>query len=100
VDVLYLISLRSGFEMTREHMTYVLQKFFAAFNRIYEDPSKMIRQGAPSEVSSDKSETEDNEGIHASLNIVFCTTLTFMGKCYFCKQMLYFEFLSKLHFYG
>ena len=36
IDALYVISLRIGFEMTRDHMTFVLQKFFAAFNRVYE----------------------------------------------------------------
>ena len=36
VDALYIISLRIGFEMTRENMTHVLQKFFAAFNSIYD----------------------------------------------------------------
>ena len=36
IDVLYIISLRIGFEMTRENMTFILQKFFAAFNRVYE----------------------------------------------------------------
>ncbi len=37
VDTLYMISLRIGFEMTREHMTFILQKFFAAFNRVYDE---------------------------------------------------------------
>lgn len=36
IDVLYIISLRIGFEMTREHMTFVLQKFFAAFSRVHD----------------------------------------------------------------
>lgn len=35
IDALYVISLRIGFEMTRGHMTFVLQKFFAAFNRVH-----------------------------------------------------------------
>ena len=37
IDALYLISLRIGFEMTRQHMTYILQKFFASFNRVYDE---------------------------------------------------------------
>ena len=37
IDILYIISLRIGFEMTREHMTIVLQKFFAAFNKVYDE---------------------------------------------------------------
>jgi hypothetical protein len=35
LDLLYL-SLRIGFEMTRQHMTLVLQKFFAIFSRVHE----------------------------------------------------------------
>ena len=38
IDLLYILSLRIGFEMTRQHMTFVLQKFFVAFNKVYNDP--------------------------------------------------------------
>ena len=44
-----MISLRIGFEMTREHMTFILQKFFAAFNRVYDEAftkNKLLEQSS------------------------------------------------------
>ncbi|XP_064623672.1 WD repeat-containing protein 81-like [Lineus longissimus] len=35
IDVLYLIGLRIGFEMTRNHMTPMLTRFFASFDRVF-----------------------------------------------------------------
>ncbi|ELT99451.1 hypothetical protein CAPTEDRAFT_196137 [Capitella teleta] len=48
LDLLYLISLRIGFEMTRQHMTFVLQKFFAAFSRVHEK-----RDATPEDAEAD-----------------------------------------------
>lgn len=35
VDVIYVIGLRLGFEMTRNQMTVVLKEFFSSFNQVY-----------------------------------------------------------------
>ena len=35
VDVLYIMGLRLGFEMTRRYMTYVLKSFFKPFEQVY-----------------------------------------------------------------
>lgn len=37
LDVIYTIGLRIGFEMTRKHLSVVLQKFFSCFNKIYNE---------------------------------------------------------------
>ena len=58
IDILYIISLRIGFEMTREHMTIVLQKFFAAFNKVYDESFK--------KTDKNKSNTEANGGLSAA----------------------------------
>ena len=37
IDVLYILGLRLGFEMTRRHMTNSLQTFFKPFDHVYRD---------------------------------------------------------------
>ncbi|KAI0233832.1 WD repeat-containing protein 81 [Lamellibrachia satsuma] len=67
IDALYVISLRIGFEMTRGHMTFVLQKFFAAFNRVHAhtdeetaDLSSEGTMGSPNVAVTDKQALEEN----------------------------------------
>ncbi len=59
IDALYIISLRIGFEMTRENMTFVLQKFFAAFNRVYD--SKFLENREMSSLSAPENEGQEKE---------------------------------------
>ena len=37
IDVLYILGLRLGFEMTRQHLTNSLQAFFKPFDHVYKD---------------------------------------------------------------
>ncbi|XP_022246523.1 WD repeat-containing protein 81-like isoform X1 [Limulus polyphemus] len=37
IDSLYMLGLRIGFEMTRKYLSLVLQRFFASFDRAYEN---------------------------------------------------------------
>lgn len=37
LDVIYTIGLRIGFEMTRKHLSAVLQKFFSCFDKVYNE---------------------------------------------------------------
>lgn len=37
LDVIYTIGLRIGFEMTRKHLSVVLQKFFSCFDKVYNE---------------------------------------------------------------
>lgn len=39
IDVLYVIGLRLGFEMTRQFLTNVLQLFFKPFEQVYSSDS-------------------------------------------------------------
>ena len=55
LDVLCFISLRIGFEHTREHMTHVLQKFFAAFSKAYTGDGKREEKSILSPVNSNTS---------------------------------------------
>lgn len=59
IDALYIISLRIGFEMTRENMTFVLQKFFAAFNRVYD--SKFLENKQMSSLNAPENEGQEKE---------------------------------------
>ena len=71
LDVLYLISLRIGFEMTRQHMTFVLQKFFAAFSRVYDE--RETGNGQEDGVVADGvSEEVNSAGVAALLELSFC----------------------------
>lgn len=46
VDAVYIIGLRIGFEMTRQHMTKLLQNFFVCFNPV-NDMFKTEIPGSP-----------------------------------------------------
>ncbi|KAF8785971.1 WD repeat-containing protein 81-like [Argiope bruennichi] len=37
LDVIYTIGLRIGFEMTRKHLSGILQKFFSCFDKVYDE---------------------------------------------------------------
>ena len=37
IDVLYILGLRLGFELTRNHLTNLLQTFFKPFDHVYRD---------------------------------------------------------------
>lgn len=55
LDVLYVISLRIGFENTRERMTYTLQKFFAAFSKARGIKSEISGKGDVMDTNSKSS---------------------------------------------
>ncbi|KAH3845168.1 WD repeat-containing protein 81-like [Dreissena polymorpha] len=46
IDVLYIIGLRLGFEMTREKMTRTLQLFFLPFEQVYSPENPILTSGS------------------------------------------------------
>lgn len=52
VDVVYVIGLRLGFEMTRNQMTGVLKDFFSSFNQVY--GQQMLRSESSQSLSDNK----------------------------------------------
>ncbi len=58
VDVLYLLSLRIGFDMTREYMTDILKDFFAIFNLPY--AKDVMRNSQIPEAEINAAETTNN----------------------------------------
>ncbi|KAK3578526.1 hypothetical protein CHS0354_007782 [Potamilus streckersoni] len=50
VDIIYIIGLRLGFEMTRHHMTPVLKSFFKPFSDVYGIQSKTPTSNSPGEL--------------------------------------------------
>lgn len=52
VDVVYVIGLRLGFEMTRNQMTGVLKDFFSSFNQVY--GQQMLRSESTQSLSDYK----------------------------------------------
>lgn len=56
VDVLYILGLRLGFEMTRRHMTSVLQTFFKPFALVH-------TAGSVESLSTTGSSTDLRDGV-------------------------------------
>ncbi|KAK3093971.1 hypothetical protein FSP39_022380 [Pinctada imbricata] len=55
IDVVYVIGLRLGFEMTRSHLTSVLSDFFRSFNQVHESQSSFHRSNSSNKLlDSDK----------------------------------------------
>ena len=67
IDALYIISLRIGFEMTRQHMTFVLQKFFAVFNRVYDE--KFLESKPPDETPTSPKQRKFTAQKYSIINI-------------------------------
>lgn len=66
VDVVYVIGLRLGFEMTRNQMTGVLKDFFSSFNQVY--GQQMLR----SESSQSLSDYKQGAGNQAGSSDDYC----------------------------
>ncbi|XP_062604872.1 WD repeat-containing protein 81-like isoform X2 [Saccostrea cucullata] len=66
VDVVYVIGLRLGFEMTRNQMTGVLKEFFSSFNQVY--GQQMLR----SESSQSLSDYKQGKGNQAGSLDEYC----------------------------
>ncbi|XP_074657326.1 WD repeat-containing protein 81-like [Tubulanus polymorphus] len=54
IDVLYMVSLRIGFEMTREHMTPIIQRFFSSFDRVYNPKINLNEESSPGAIPTNK----------------------------------------------
>ena len=55
IDVIYLIGLRIGFEMTRKQMSFVLQRFFASFDRVHGPHSRESEDEGSKALTNDTS---------------------------------------------
>ena len=69
IDALYMISLRIGFENTRQHMTYMLQKFFASFNRVYDE--NFLKESKEEEKEKAAEEDKTPEATSPTENMYF-----------------------------
>lgn len=67
-DVLYLVALRIGFEMSRRHLSAVLRRFFASFSRAFNTGAVTdVQHLTPLEGS-----TEKGSAMHLSIDDYLC----------------------------
>lgn len=69
-DVLHLISLRIGFEMSRQHLSTVLRRFFVSFERAFCDKNQLdaVEHLTPLEKSIDKASGAQSFGLTQSMD--------------------------------
>ncbi|GAB6021712.1 hypothetical protein CHUAL_004292 [Chamberlinius hualienensis] len=107
LDALCIIGLRIGFEMTRKHLTRIIQKFFSAFSKVYcksEDVKQKPNVGKDLSTARQLRRLESTESmspptndsvvvdkvnqetaISEELSHAFCPELAYVGYILFCK---------------
>lgn len=87
IDTIYLIGLRIGFEMTRKHLSTLLQRFFSCFDKAYENHPFAGKKSTRFE-GMDGAEGSGNpirEMALEEIKYVFTPELAYISYIHFCK---------------
>ncbi|KAG8198047.1 hypothetical protein JTE90_001881 [Oedothorax gibbosus] len=84
LDVIYIIGLRIGFEMTRKHLSSMLQKFFSCFDKIYNENIE-YRELCDIVATSASNKIPMKEEALLEMRQTFTPEMAFLAYIPFCK---------------